>query len=41
MPKTTGEYARVKLLDKKVDLVTEKALKPAIKDEILQQVIYV
>ncbi len=29
------------LLGKKVDLATKKALKPAIKDEILQQVIYV
>lgn len=30
-----------KLLGKKVDLVTKKALKPAIKDDILQQVTYV
>lgn len=29
------------LLGKKVDLVTRKALKPAIKKEILQQTIYV
>ncbi len=30
-----------KLIGKKVDLVTKKALKPAIKNEILQEVIYV
>ncbi len=30
-----------KLLGKKVDLVTNKALKPAIKDNILQEVVYV
>lgn len=30
-----------KLIGKKVDLVTKKALKPAIKEEILQEVIYV
>lgn len=29
------------ILGKKVDLVTEKALKPAIKDEVLREVIYV
>ena len=29
------------LLGKKVDLVTPKALKPTIKDEILQEIIYV
>ena len=29
------------LLGKKVDLVTNKALKPTIKDEILQEVVYV
>lgn len=28
------------LIGKKVDLVTKKALKPAIKEEILQEVIY-
>ena len=30
-----------KLLEKKVDLVTKKALKPVIRDEILQEVVYV
>lgn len=30
-----------KTLNKKVDLVTRKALKPAIKDEILKEVVYV
>ena len=30
-----------KLTGKKVDLVTKKALKPAIKNEILQEVSYV
>ena len=30
-----------KILGKKVDLVTQKALKPAIKDSILREVIYV
>jgi len=30
-----------KLLKKKVDLVTKKALKPVIRDEILQEVVYV
>ena len=30
-----------RLLEKKVDLVTVRALKPAIKDEVLQEVIYV
>lgn len=30
-----------KILNKKVDLVTKKALKPAIKKEILQDTIYV
>lgn len=29
------------LLGKKVDLVTTRALKPAIKDEVLQEVVYV
>lgn len=29
------------LVGKKVDLVTKKALKPAIKDEILQEVVYI
>ena len=29
------------LLGKRVDLVTNKALKPAIKDDILQEVVYV
>jgi len=29
------------LLGKKVDLVTDKALKPLIKEEILQEVVYV
>lgn len=30
-----------KLLGKKVDLVTKKALKPLIREEILQEVVYV
>ena len=30
-----------KLLRKKVDLVTPRALKPAIKNEVLQEVVYV
>ena len=30
-----------KILDRKVDLVTKKALKPIIKDEILREVVYV
>ena len=30
-----------KLLGKKVDLVTQRALKPAIKNEVLQEVVYV
>lgn len=30
-----------KLLGKRVDLVTQRALKPAIKNEVLQEVIYV
>lgn len=30
-----------KLIGKKVDLVTKNALKPAIKEEVLQEVIYV
>lgn len=30
-----------KLIGKKVDLVTKRALKPAIKNDILQEVIYV
>lgn len=30
-----------KLIGRKVDLVTKKALKPAIKEEILQETIYV
>lgn len=30
-----------RILGKKVDLVTKKALKPAIKEEILQQTVYV
>ena len=29
------------LIGKKVDLVTQKALKPTIKDDILQEVVYV
>ncbi len=29
-----------KLLDRRVDLVTEKALKPPIRDEVLKQVLY-
>ncbi len=29
------------ILDKKVDLVTEKALKPAIKNYVLKEVVYV
>ena len=35
------EESLSKLIGKKVDLVTKKALKPAIKEEILQEVIYV
>lgn len=30
-----------KILGRKVDLVTEKALKPAIKNDVLQEVLYV
>lgn len=30
-----------RILEKKVDLVTKKALKPAIKEEVLKEVIYV
>jgi predicted nucleotidyltransferase len=36
----TEEYLS-KLLGKKVDLVTKKALKTSIKEDILQQLIYV
>lgn len=35
------EETLTRMLGKKVDLVTKKALKPAIKEEILQQVVYV
>ncbi|MBI1869480.1 nucleotidyltransferase family protein [Candidatus Gottesmanbacteria bacterium] len=30
-----------KVIGKKVDLVTNKALKPAIKEEVLQEIVYV
>jgi len=35
------EETLTKMLGKKVDLVTKKALKPAIKEDILQETIYV
>lgn len=46
--KPTGIFKFISLEDylsnlfgKKVDLVTKRALKPAIKDEVLQEVVYV
>lgn len=34
------EYFLSRILKKKVDLVTKKALKPAIKQEVLKEVVY-